>query len=154
MPLRKPRARPLPMPFKEPEWTGDENQRLRMIRLRREMANGEGYSWSDPPPGLWQRLQRWPRYRLVFAIMAAGMGMGLVGMFVVASNTGFKPPPQIIYFENWGAGRTAEDARADQKEAMDRLRAEVEANRAAVAAAEARARALEAERAAAARASS
>lgn len=142
------------MPFSDPEQGADEDARYRAIRMKRELATSEGYSWSAPPQTWQQRLRAWPRQRLLFALMAAGMGVGLVGVFVVASNTGYVPPPRMIYFENWRAGRTAEDAQADQKEAMDRLRAEVAANRAAVAAAEARAKALEAERAAARHASS
>ena len=154
MPLKKPKTRPLPMPFKDPEHGEDEDARYRAIRMKRELAISEGYSWSAPLLTWQQRLRAWPRHRLLFALMAVAMGVGLVGVFVLASNTGYVPPAQVIYFENWRAGRTAEDAQADQKEAMDRLRAEVAANRAAAAAAEARATAMEAERAAARHASS
>ena len=154
MPIKKPKTKPLPAPFRDLEKSEDEGQRYRAIRMQREMAAMEGVSWNAPKPGLWQRFRQQPRHRILAAILAAGMGMGLIGAFVLAADTGYVPGPKLIYFESWGADRTAADAVADQKEAMDRLRAEVERNRAAVAAAEARAKALEAERAAAARASS
>ena len=154
MPIKKPKSQPLPSPFRDLEKSGDESQRFRAIRMQREMAAMDGVSWNAPRPGLWQRIREQPRHRFVAAILATAMGMGIVGALVLASDTGYVPEERLIYFNSWGAGRTAEDAVADQKEAMDRLRTEVERNRAAVAAAEARATALERERAAARQATS
>ena len=154
MPIKKPKAKPRPAPFRDLEKSDDESQRYRAIRMQREMATMEGVSWNAPRPGLWQRIRQQPRHRLVAAILAAGMGMGMVGAFVLAADTGYVPAERLIYFDSWGANRTSADAVADQKEAMDKLRAEVERNRAAVAAAEARAKALEAEKAAARQATS
>lgn len=152
MPIKKPKAEKLPSPFQDLEKSGDDSQRMRAIRMKQELDTAGGFSWNAPRQSLIRRLLAWPRQRLAFALLAAGMGAGLIGAFALVADTGYVPPPTIIYIESWGADRTREDAAADQKEAMDKLRAEVARNRAALAAAEARARALEAEQAAAARA--
>lgn len=153
MPLKKPKSAPLPLPFKDISSSDDEGKRMLALRMKRELVNGSGYSWNNKR-SRWQRLASWPRERLPFALAGIGMGFALIGMFIIAADTGFVPPPRIIYVESWDSSRTAADALRDQEEAMDRLRAEVARNRAALAEAEARQRALEAERAAAARASS
>lgn len=154
MPIKKPKITALPTPFVDLEKSADDDQRRRALLMKRELSEGAGYSWNAERPGFWARFRERPKQRLLGAVLAGGMGLVLIGAFTIMGDTGIVAPERVVFFESWGGNRTAADAQADQDEAMDKLRAEVARNRAAVAAAEARAKALEAERAAAARASS
>lgn len=149
MPLRKPKAVPLPRPFTDLERSADEHARRRALLMKRELDEAGGFSWHAAQPGWRQRMKAHPPHRKWFAAAAVGMSALIVFGFAAGTSTGIKPPDFIVFFENWGGDRTAEDAIAAREERMDALRAEVAANRAALAAAEARQKALEAERAAA-----
>jgi len=154
MPLRKPKAVPLPKPFADLEKSPDDNARRRALLMKRELEQAGGFSWHEPDPGFWARIKAQPPHRKWFALAAVGMGALIVASFVIASDTGMTRPDFVVYAESWRGDRTAEDAVADREERMDALRAEVAANRAALAAAEARQKAVEAERAAARQATS
>jgi hypothetical protein len=149
MPLKKPKQVKLPAPFADLEKSADDDQRRRALLMKRELSGMEGASWNEPAESWWGRLKANPRHQTWGMVAAIGMGALLISAFYIAADTGIERPEFIVYAESWGSDRTAEDAVAEREEAMDRLRAEVMANRAAVAAAEARAKALEAERAAA-----
>ena len=85
---------------------------------------------------------------------AETLGFAIVIGFLVAMDSGISVPERIVFMQSWGADRTAEDAIRDREEAMDRLRAEVAANRRALEQQQAREKALAAERAAARQATS
>ena len=154
MPIRKPKPVLIPKPFKDLEKSADEHARRRATLMKRELDEAGGFSWHEPTQSWWQRMRSLPPHRKWFALAALGMGALLVSAFVAASNTGMVRPDFVVYAESWSGDRTAEDAIADREERMDALRAEVAANRAALAAQQARQKALEAERAAARNASS
>ncbi len=149
MPLKKPKEVKLPTPFADLEKSADDDQRRRALLMKRELAGMDGVSWNEPPQSWWARLKANPSHQTWGLVGAIGMGALLITAFYVAADTGIEKPEFIVYAESWRGDRTAGDAVEEREEAMDKLRAEVMANRAAVAAAEARARALEAERAAA-----
>lgn len=154
MPLKKPKAVPLPKPFADLERSKDADVRRRALLMKRELERAGGFSWNEPEQGWWERAKAQPPHKKWFAAAAIGMGGLIVASFVIASDTGMKRPDLIVYADSWSGDRTAEDAIADREERMDALRAEVAANRAALAAAQARQRALEAEHAAARQATS
>jgi len=154
MPLRKPKAVPLPKPFADLERSTDDHARRRALLMKRELDQAGGFSWDEAQPGFWQRMKSQPPHKKWFGAAAIGMGAFIIFGFAAGTNTGMKRPDFIVYADSWRGDRTAEDAIADREERMDALRAEVAANRAALAAAEARQKALEAERAAARKATS
>jgi hypothetical protein len=146
MPLKKPKEVKLPKPFADLEQSEDDAQRMRALVMKREMLGTDGFSFTAPPESWWalQKARLGPNAGS--ALAALGMGALLVTGFMIAANTGIERPETIIYAESWRGDRSAKDAVDEREEAMAKLRAEVMANRAAVAAAEARARALQAER--------
>ncbi len=154
MPIRKPKAVPLPKPFADLERSPDEHARRRAILIKRELDEATGFSWHEPQQSWWKRMTTQPPHRKWFALGAVGMVAFIIFGFAAGTNTGLERPDFVVYVESWSGDRTAEDAIADREERMDALRAQVAANRAALAAAEARQKALEAERAAARKATS
>jgi hypothetical protein len=154
MPLRKPKAVPLPKPFADLERSPDDHARRRALLMKRELDQAGGFSWDEAQPGFWQRIRESSRptrngsgrQRWAWALSSSAASC--------RNRHRHEGPDFIVYADSWSGDRTAEDAIADREEAMDKLRAEVAANRAALAAAQARQKALEAERAAARQASS
>lgn len=154
MPMKKPKAVKLPTPFADQSASADDDVRRRAILMRRELEAADGFSWNEARPGLVQRIREQPLYKTLFAAGAIGMGAAIVGAFLVAMDSGIQVPERIVYMESWRGDRTAQEAIDEREEAMDKLRAQVEANRRAYEAEQARQKALAAERAAARQASS
>jgi hypothetical protein len=154
MPIKKPKAVKLPTPFADQQASDDDDARRRAILMKRELERAEGFSWNEPPQGLVARLRAQPLYKTVFAFGALGMGAAIVASFLIAMDSGIEVPTRIIYLESWRGDRTAQDAVDEREAAMDKLRAQIEANRRAYEAQQARQKALEAERAAARQATS
>ncbi len=127
MPLKRPRSAPLPAPFKDIAASGDEDKIMAARIIKRELDQAEGFSWSakpETPMGPVAALRAIPAHRKWFALAAIGMGGMIIVGFLVAGNTGFKKPePGPIYFDNWEADRTSEDALADKAERMEELKA-------------------------------
>lgn len=154
MPMKKPKAVKLPTPFADQSASADDDARRRAILMRRELEAADGFSWNEARPGLVRRIREQPLYKTLFAAGAIGMGAAIVGAFLVAMDSGIQVPERIVYMESWRGDRTAQEAIDEREEAMDKLRAQVEANRRAYEAEQARQKALAAERAAARQASS
>ena len=154
MPIKKPKALKMPTPFADQQESADDDARRRALLMKRELDEAGGFSWNAPQQGLVARWREQPWHKTVGAFVAAGMGAAIVGAFLIAMDSGIEVPERIVYFESWGGGRTSEDAVSEREEAMDKLRAQVEANRRAYEAEQARLKALEAEKAAARQASS
>lgn len=152
MAMKKPKAQKAPMPFPAQEASDDDDARRRATLMRRDLEQGDGFSWNRQPRGLWARLRSVPPHKLASGFIALSMGLAIVGGFLLAMDSGITIPERIVFMQNWGADRTAEDAIRDRDEAMDRLRAEIAANRRAYEQQQVRQKALEAERAAAAQA--
>ena len=142
------------MPFALTQLSADDNGRRRALLMNHEFNLDEGYSWNRRREGLLQRLRQTPPHKILSAFLALGMGVVIILAFLFGMNSGIVPAERIVYMEGWRGDRTAEDAVRDREEAMDRLRAEVAANRRAYEDALARQQALEAERAAARQATS
>ncbi len=154
MPLQKPKPVRMPLPFAMPQLSADDNGRRRALLMNREMNQDGGYSWNRPQLGLFERLRQLPPHKILGAFLALVMGCVIMLAFLLGMDSGITPGERIVYMEGWRGDRTAEDAVRDREEAMDRLRAEVAANRRAYEEALARQQALEAERAAARQATS
>ncbi len=154
MPMKKPKAVKMPTPFADQSTSADDDARRRAILMRRELERAQGFSWNEDQPRFVRRIREQPLYKTLFAVGALGMGAAIVGAFLVAMDSGIEVPERIIYAESWSGDRTAQEAVDEREEAMDRLRAQVEANRRAYEAEQARQKALQAERAAARQASS
>jgi hypothetical protein len=154
MPMKKPKAVKLPTPFADQSASADDDARRRAVLMRRELEQAEGFSWNETEPGFVQRIREQPLYKTLFAVGALGMGAAIVGAFLVAMDSGIQVPTRIVYVESWRGDRTAQEAVDEREEAMDKLRAQVEANRRAYEAEQARQKALQAERAAARQATS
>jgi hypothetical protein len=154
MPIKKPKPVKLPTPFAAQELSDDDDARRRAILMKRELEQAGGFSWNAEPQGVLDRLRNQPRHKMVAAFLALGMGVTIVSAFLIGMDSGIEVPERIVYMESWGKDRTAEDAVKEREEAMDQLRAQVEANRRAYEAEQARLKALEAERAAARQATS
>jgi hypothetical protein len=56
-----------------------------------------------------------PRYRIIFAITAIVIPFFLITLFLLSSRDAPYKPPEIIYVENWKAGRTDAEIKAQQK---------------------------------------
>ena len=154
MAMKKPKAEKTALPFPAQEQSDDDDARRRAILMRRDLEQAEGFSWNNRPRGLVARLRSIAPHRLVSGVIALAMGFAIVIGFLVAMDSGISVPERIVFMQSWGADRTAEDAIRDREEAMDRLRAEVAANRRALEQQQAREKALAAERAAARQATS
>ncbi|PZU50286.1 MAG: hypothetical protein DI568_03965 [Sphingomonas sp.] len=154
MPIKKPKALKMPTPFADQHESADDDARRRALLMKRELDEAGGFSWNAPRQGLVARWRAQPLYKTLFGFGALAMGGVIVGSFLIAMDSGIEVPERIVYFESWGGGRTSEDAVSEREEAMDKLRAQVEANRRAYEAEQARLKALEAEKAAARQASS
>lgn len=154
MPIKKPKAVKLPTPFADQQASDDDDARRRAILMKRELERAEGFSWNEPQQGLVARLRAQPLYKTIFAFGALGMGAAIVASFLIAMDSGIQVPTRVIYLESWRGDRSAQDAIDEREEAMDKLRAQIEANRRAYEAQQARQKALDAERAAARQASS
>ncbi|TPE59235.1 hypothetical protein FJQ54_14340 [Sandaracinobacter neustonicus] len=152
--LKKPKAVKMPQPFADQHASEDDDARRRAVLMKRELDEAEGFSWNMPQQGLIARWREQPLYKTVFGVGALAMGALIVGSFLIAMDSGIEVPDRIVYFESWSGQRTSEDAISEREAAMDKLRAQVEANRRAYEAQQARQKALEAERAAAQQASS
>ncbi|MFA7439524.1 MAG: hypothetical protein WCZ66_00995 [Sphingomonadaceae bacterium] len=126
MPLKKPKAVRVPLPFPDNELSKDENKRRRAIRAKRDLEELDGFSWSKKPRrGIAERVgDRMRRLPAQFPFLMAGVGMGglLILGFVIASDTGLRVGPRVVYAESWGSERTAEDAAAEREAAMEALR--------------------------------
>lgn len=154
MPLKKPKPVRMPLPFALTQLSADDNGRRRALLMNHELNLDEGYSWNRPQQPLLQRLRHLPPHKILGGVLALLMGGVIMVAFLLGMDSGISRPEQIVFMEGWRADRTAEDAIRDREEAMDRLRAEVVANRRAYEEALARQKALEAERAAARQATS
>lgn len=154
MPLKKPKPVRLPAPFADQESSDDSDRRRRALLMKRELAETEGFSWNTPRQGLWQRLRGQPVQRIVLGFVSLGIAGLMVSSFLIAMDSGIEVPERIVFMQSWRGDRSAADAVAEREEAMDRLKAQIEANRAALAAQQAREKALAAERAAARQATS
>ena len=154
MPIKKPKSVKMPMPFADQHASEDDDARRRALLMKREMEEAEGFSWNAPQQGIVARLRAQPRHKMVAAIISLGMAGGLIGAFFIAMDSGIRVPDRLVYMESWPTTRSSEDAVSDREEAMDKLRAQVAANRRAYDAEQARLKALDAERAAARQASS
>lgn len=154
MPIKKPKAVKLPTPFADQQASADDDARRRAILMKRELERTEGFSWNEPRQGLFARLRTQPLYKTVFAFGALGMGAAIVASFLIAMDSGIQVPTRIVYLESWRGDRTAQDAIDEREEAMNKLRAQIEANNRAYEAEQARQKALQAERAAARQATS
>ena len=133
MPIKKPKAARLPSPFRDLMQSADDATRRRALVMNRELDRAGGFSWDAPRPG-WADRVRLTRERLLIGGAAIGMGVLLVGAFFVAADTGFTPPPRIIYIEDWRLDRSSEQAVADRDEAMADLHRRYAAQEAAEAA--------------------
>lgn len=127
MPLKKPKSAPLPKPFKDIAASGDEAKIMAARVIKRELDQDEGFSWNQKPEtisGPFGVLRAMPAHRKWSALAALGMGGGIILGFITAANTGYvKPGLGPIYFDNWEASRTSEDALKDKEERMDELKA-------------------------------
>lgn len=121
MPIKKPKAVKLPLPFQDLSLSTDDNVRRRGILMKRELEQVGGFSWSAPGRG-YANPHRPVGRRLLFAGGALLMGGVLVGALMLASDTGFTPGPQIIYVRSWSGDRTAADAIAERDADMAGLR--------------------------------
>lgn len=143
MPIRKPKPVKMPMPFPALELSEDDAQRRRALIMKRELERTEGFSWTTPRPSLAARIAATPIQQWLAGLAALGMAVLVVAGFLVGMDAGVEIRPRILFVESWSAERSAEDAIADRAEAMARLEAAIEANRARLEAAE-QARATEA----------
>ncbi|MFN3371457.1 MAG: hypothetical protein ACK4Z0_08030 [Sphingomonadaceae bacterium] len=143
MPIRKPKPVKMPMPFPALELSEDDAQRRRALIMKRELERTEGFSWTTPRPSLAARIAATPIQQWLAGLAALGMAVLVVAGFLVGMDAGVEIKPRILFVESWSAERSAEDAIADRAEAMARLEAAIEANRARLEAAE-QARATEA----------
>ena len=142
------------MPFALSQLSADDNGRRRALLMNHEMNLDDGYSWNRPRENLWQRARRVPPHKILGGFLAMLMGGVIMIAFLLGMDSGIAPAERIVFMEGWRSDRTAEDAVRDREDAMDRLRAEVAANRRAYEEALARQQALDAERAAARQATS
>lgn len=149
MPLRKPKPVRMPLPFADPEQSPDNGVRQRAIWMRLEMDADPGYSWNRPRPNIFKRLIHTPLHKVASSIVALLMACLIMGAFFFLMDAGIHPPTRLIFMESWSSDRTAADAIRDRDDAMNNLRARIEANRRALEAQEAREQALAAERRAA-----
>lgn len=126
MPLKRPKAVRVPLPFPDNELSKDEDKRRRAIRAKRDLDELDGYSWSRKPHrGIATRVAAGARRlpaQFPFLVAGAGMGGLLILGFFIASDTGLRVGPRVVYAESWADGRTAEDAAAEREEAMEALR--------------------------------
>jgi len=127
VPLKKPKSAPLPTPFKDIAAGGDEAKIMAARVIKRELDRDEGFSWNQKPVsvgGPFGGIRSAPAHRKWAALAAVGMGGLIILGFITAANTGYvKPGLGPIYFDNWEASRSSEDALADKEERMDELRA-------------------------------
>lgn len=121
MPIKKPKAVKLPLPFQDQMQSADDHARRRGILMKRELEELGGFSWSEPGRGYSNRIGSFPR-RMLFAFGAVAMGGMIVGGLLLAETTGFKLGPTIVYMESWSGDRTAEDAIVERDAAMADLR--------------------------------
>ena len=156
MPMKKPKPVKMPMPFALTQLSADDNGRRRALVMNHELNYDEGYSWNrlQPQGGLFARLRHTPPHKILSGFLALAMGGVIMAAFLLGMDSGITPAERIVFMEGWSGDRTAEDAIRDREEAMDRLRAQVAANRRAYEEALARQQALDAERAAARQATS
>lgn len=154
MPIKKPKPVKLPTPFAAQELSPDDDARRRAILMKRELEQAGGFSWNEQPVGLIARLRGQPRHKLIAGAMSLAMAGTIVSAFLIGMDSGIEVPDRLIYMESWAGSRTSQDAIDEREEAMDKLRAQVEANRRAYEAQQARQKALDAERAAARQATS
>lgn len=156
MPMKKPKAVKIPMPFALAQLSADDKGRRRALLMNHELNLDDGYSWNRlrAEGGLLARLRQTPPHKILGGFLALVMGGVIMAAFLLGMDSGISPVERIVFMEGWRADRTAEDAVRDREEAMDRLRAQVAANRRAYEEALARQQALEAERAAARQATS
>lgn len=130
MPIRKPKPVKMPMPFPALELSEDDAQRRRALIMKRELERTEGFSWTTPRPSLAARMAATPIQQWLAGFAAMGMAILVVGAFLYGMDAGVEIRPRIIFVESWSAERSAEDALAERAEAMARLEAAIEANRA------------------------
>ena len=69
------------------------------------------------------------REQIIGACLAVLVTIIIVIIFFVDSKINTAPPPQIVYVENYGPGRTDADIIADQKKASEERRKAEEARR-------------------------
>lgn len=117
MPIKRPKAVKLPLPFADLRKSPDDDVRRRAILMQRDLEGMDGFSWNDRSRQYGGRRPGAMR-RMLFAGGALAMGGVLVGGLMVADNVNFIPEPQIVYLENWSGDRTAADAVAERDAAM------------------------------------
>jgi hypothetical protein len=69
------------------------------------------------------------REQMIGAALAVLVTIIIVIVFLVDSKINTAPPPQIVYVENYGPGRTDADIIADQKKESEQRRQAAEARR-------------------------
>ena len=69
------------------------------------------------------------REQMIGAALAVLVTIIIVIVFLVDSKINTAPPPQIVYVENYGPGRTHADIIADQKKESEQRRQAAEARR-------------------------
>jgi hypothetical protein len=74
-------------------------------------------------------LRQRSREQILGASMAVLVTIIIVIIFIVDSKINTAPPPQIVYVENYGPGRTDADIIRDQKKASEDRRKAEEARR-------------------------
>ena len=74
-------------------------------------------------------LRQRSREQVIAATLAVLITIIIVIIFFVDSKINTAPPPQIVYVENYPAGRTDADIKADQKKASEERRKAEEARR-------------------------
>jgi hypothetical protein len=126
MPLKRPKAKPLPKPFPDIEHQHPEADRFRIMQMARELDSLAGVSWNAPRLGIKARLMTMPAHRAFAIFPALGMGAAIVAGLFVAADTGFQAGPRIIWVQSWGEDRTGRDAIETREQALADLRADIE----------------------------
>jgi hypothetical protein len=74
-------------------------------------------------------LRQRSREQVIAACLAVLVTIIILIIFLVDSQINTAPPPQIVYIENYGPGRTDADIKADQKKASEERRKQEEARK-------------------------